>query len=77
MLLRWSQPLNLPVLLGEFGSYSKAPQPSRITWMRCIRQPAERRGFACAYWEFGAGFGVYDRAAGRWRDQLLAALLQD
>lgn len=76
-VLRWSQPLNLPVLLGEFGAYSRAPQPSRITWTRWIRQQAERRGFAWAYWEFGAGFGLYDRSAGRWRADLLAALLQD
>jgi endoglucanase len=28
-----------------------------------------------AYWEFGAGFGVYDREQNRWNDALLRALV--
>lgn len=73
----WSRQSQVPILLGEFGAYSKAPQPSRLAWTRFIRQQAEARGFGWAYWEFGAGFGLYDRAAGRWRQDLLGALLVD
>lgn len=71
----WSAEHNIPIFLGEFGAYSKAPQPSRITWTSYIARAAEQRGFAWAYWEFGAGFGIYDRAARRWRDDLLKALM--
>jgi hypothetical protein len=28
-----------------------------------------------AYWEFGAGFGAYDRDSGKWRESLKNALL--
>lgn len=71
----WSARHNIPVYLGEFGAYSKAPQPSRLAWTAYIARTAEQRGFAWAYWEFGAGFGVYDRDTNRWRDDLLKALL--
>lgn len=71
----WSDRHNIPVYLGEFGAYSKAPQPSRITWTSYIARAAEQRGFAWAYWEFGAGFGIYDRDTNRWREELLKALL--
>jgi endoglucanase len=30
---------------------------------------------AWAYWEFGAGFGIFDREANGWRTPLLRALL--
>lgn len=71
----WSAEHNIPIFLGEFGAYSKAPQPSRITWTSYIARAAEQRGFAWSYWEFGAGFGVYNRDTNRWHDDLLKALL--
>lgn len=71
----WSQQVAVPILLGEFGAFRQAPQPSRVAWTRTIREQAEARGFAWAYWEFGAEFGVYDREADRWREDLRAALL--
>jgi endoglucanase len=30
-----------------------------------------------AYWEFGAGFGVYNPATRQWREELLGALIPD
>lgn len=73
----WSRQVNVPILLGEFGAYSRAPQPSRLAWTRFVRQQAEARGFGWAYWEFAAGFGLFDRGIGRWRKDLLGALLDD
>ena len=63
------------ILLGEFGAYSKAPQDSRVRWTTFIREQAEAHGFAWAYWEFGAGFGVYDPNVKVWRADLLKALI--
>ena len=73
----WSAETGVPILMGEFGSYEKADMDSRIAWTRYVRQEAERRGFAWSYWEFGAGFGVYDRDADVWRTGLLEALVPD
>lgn len=66
---------NVRVLLGEFGAYSKAPQDSRVLWTTFVREQAEAHGFAWAYWEFGAGFGVYDPNVKAWREDLLKALI--
>lgn len=66
---------NPPVLLGEFGAYGTADMAARVRWTRAVRQAAEERGFGWTYWEFGAGFGVYDPDAEVWRAELLDALL--
>ncbi|HEX2995076.1 MAG TPA: glycoside hydrolase family 5 protein [Anaerolineales bacterium] len=72
----WSQRHgNVRILLGEFGAYSKAPQDSRVRWTEFVRSEAERHGFAWAYWEFAAGFGIYDPQAEAWRDDLRKALI--
>jgi endoglucanase len=63
------------ILLGEFGAYSKAPQDSRVRWTSFIREQAEARGFSWAYWEFNAGFGVYDPNAKVWREDILKGLI--
>ncbi|MBN1640268.1 MAG: glycoside hydrolase family 5 protein [Anaerolineae bacterium] len=72
---RWGEQLDCVLWMGEFGAYGKADLQSRVNWTTTVRQEAEERGYAWAYWEFGAGFGVYDRDASRWREELLAALI--
>jgi endoglucanase len=71
----WAAERDRPVLLGEFGAYSRADQPSRLRWTEFVARQAEARGFAWAYWEFAAGFGVYDPGAQRWREDLAGALI--
>ena len=74
---KWAEQHNRPILLGEFGAYSKGDIASRIRWTSFVRQEAEKRGFSWAYWEFGAGFGVYDREKQQWNTGLLEALVKD
>jgi endoglucanase len=64
-----------PIFMGEFGSYSKANEYSRVRWTKYVARKAEEFGFGWAYWEFGAGFGVYDRDNQVWREDLLEALI--
>ena len=73
---QWANENNRPVHIGEFGAYSKAPEASRVIWTRSIREAAEKREFSWAYWEFGAGFGVYDREKEQWKSELLNALIK-
>jgi endoglucanase len=75
--LAWSETRGVPLWLGEFGAYSTADMDSRVRWTAAVREAAEVRGFSWAYWEFGAGFGVYDRDAGAWREPLLTALIPE
>jgi endoglucanase len=71
----WAKEHNRPISLGEFGAYSRADEVSRVRWTAFIARQAERRGFSWAYWEFGSGFGAFDREQGRWRSGLLRALV--
>ncbi|MGC9467457.1 MAG: glycoside hydrolase family 5 protein [Anaerolineae bacterium] len=73
----WRDRTGVPLWLGEFGAYSTADMASRVRWTSTVRQAAEDRGISWAYWEFGAGFGVYDREAAAWRTPLLQALVPD
>ncbi len=73
----WSTKTGVPLLMGEFGSYERADMASRVLFTDYVRRQAEVRGFAWSYWEFGAGFGVYDRDADEWRKGLLEALIPD
>ena len=71
----WAKKNNRPVFLGEFGAFEKADMPSRAKWTAAVVKEAEARGFSWAYWEFGAGFGAYDREKKAWREPLLGALV--
>jgi endoglucanase len=71
----WGDAHDRPVFLGEFGAYNRADMDSRARWTAFMAREAEARGFSWAYWEFCAGFGVYDPDLHRWREPLLEALL--
>ncbi|WP_341891746.1 glycoside hydrolase family 5 protein [Variovorax sp. YR752] len=72
---RWAEREKRPVLLGEFGAYSRADQATRIAWTRAVREQAEARGFSWAYWELASSFGVLEPLSLQWRRPLLEALL--
>jgi endoglucanase len=74
-VLTWSQRNARPIYLGEFGAYSKADIESRQRWTSFVARSAEDRGFSWSYWEFGAGFGVYDRENKQWVEPILKALI--
>ncbi len=65
----------LPIFLGEFGAFQTADMASRVRWTRSVQRTAQRLGYSTAYWEFAAGFGVYDPLTGQWRRGLRQALL--
>jgi len=71
----WSAAKRYPVFVGEFGAYSKADDASRIDFNRKMRSGMEARGMSWTYWEFAAGFGVYDPVGLTFRQGLLDALL--
>jgi endoglucanase len=71
----WSVAKHYPVFVGEFGAYSKADSTSRIDFNRQMRNAVESRGMTWSYWEFAAGFGVYDPVKLSFRQGLLDSLL--
>lgn len=72
---RWSEANDRPVLLGEFGAYSKADMESRARWTAFVAREAEARGFSWAYWEFCSGFGIYNPARRIFYTELVDALI--
>lgn len=64
----------LPVFVGEFGAYGKAPAAARLRYLRRVREAMARHGLPWFYWELAAGFGLYDPATGRFREPLRDAL---
>ena len=72
---RWGEVNNRPIYLGEFGAYSKADMDSRVLWTAFVARQIEERGMSWAYWEFCAGFGVYDKSKRVWNEPILKALI--
>ena len=71
----WAKKKDRPLYLGEFGAYYKADLDSRVRWTDYLARQAEARGMSWAYWEFGAGFGIYERDLKIWMTPLLNALI--
>lgn len=72
----WRASARRPIWVGEFGSYNKAPYASRVVYTRAVRDSLEAHGMSWAYWEFAAGFGIYDPASGAVRTELRDALFR-
>lgn len=68
---------NVPVWIGEFGSYSKGDTASRARWTAYCARLFESYGFSWSYWEFKAGFGVYNETPNTWNAFLVDALLSN
>ncbi len=73
----WALTQDRPLFMGEFGAYSRADDESRFRWSDFVARSAERRDISWTYWEFGAGFGAYDRDKNEWRPLLLKALMPE
>jgi hypothetical protein len=75
---RWATEQGRPLHVGEFGVYSAgglADLDERVEWTAAVRQAARDRNMSMSYWEFGAGYGVYDPVASAWVQPLVDALL--
>jgi hypothetical protein len=73
----WSQTFNIPIHLGEFGAYEPGDINSRVRWTTTVREAAEANNIPFSYWEFGAGFGIFNPSADQWRLQLLQSLIPE
>lgn len=74
--VQWGDRLDAPLFMGEFGAYSKADMESRLLFTRAVVEQAEARGIGWCYWEFAAGFGIYDSVTDTY-NELYGALIPD
>ena len=75
--LQFSQEQHIPIHIGEFGAYSKADIESRERWTTFLARWFEEKGMSWAYWEFSAGFGIYNPGNKEFVDPLVNALLHN
>ena len=67
----------IPIHVGEFGAYSKAEMKWREKWTTFLGRYFESLGWSWAYWEFSAGFGIYDPVTKTYTEELVDALLHN
>lgn len=67
----------IPIHIGEFGAYNKADRISRAKWTTYLARYFETLKWSWAYWEFSAGFGIYDPAQNSYNQDLVNALLHN
>ena len=73
--LEYSEANKIPIHVGEFGAYSKADIDSRTKWTTFLGRWFEEQSLSWAYWEFSAGFGIYNPATEELLSPLVDALL--
>jgi endoglucanase len=64
------------VYMGEFGVADTADAQSRESWLRIVRQEAERRHIGWALWDDGGKFKALDVKSGSWTPAIKAGLFQ-
>jgi endoglucanase len=74
-IVLWAASRNIPVNLGEFGAYSKADIDSRVRWTSFMAELCKNYDISFHYWEFCAGFGIYDQSTGKFIESLYRALI--
>lgn len=75
--LEFSETHHIPIHVGEFGAYSKADIESRERWTTFLARWFEEQGMSWAYWEFSAGFGIYNPTTDEFNTPLVDALLHN
>lgn len=74
--IQWAKQKNMPLHVGEFGSYELADIDSRARWTTFIARWLESKGASWAYWEYSAGFGIYNPLTNTYKTPLVDALLK-
>lgn len=75
--IHFSETNHIPIHVGEFGAFSTADMASRSRWTNFLARWFEEQNFSWAYWEFSAGFGIYDPATDEYNNALVDALLHN
>lgn len=75
--LHFSETNHIPIHVGEFGAYSTADIESRERWTTFLARWFEEKNLSWAYWEFSAGFGIYNPNTKLYNQKLVDALFHN
>nr|WP_243846340.1 glycoside hydrolase family 5 protein [Rhizomicrobium palustre] len=71
----WATAHNRPLFLGEFGPYDPAPAEDRVKWTKAVREAAEARGMAWAWWQWDGNFILWDYTKNSFVEPIHSALI--
>ncbi len=74
---QFSETNHIPIHVGEFGAYSTADMESRVRWTTFLARWFEENNMSWAWWEFSAGFGIYNPTTKEFISPLVDALLHN
>jgi endoglucanase len=66
--------IQAPVLMGEYGTVDNIPMVQRAAWTADIRRAFQSIDMPTCYFNYAAGFSLYDTAREQWKMPLLNAL---
>jgi endoglucanase len=66
--------IQAPVLVGEYGALDTIPLDQRVAWTRDVHRAFEAINVPSCYFNYAAGFGLYDLKNEQWKRPLLSAL---
>jgi endoglucanase len=66
--------IKAPVLMGEYGTLDNIPMAQRVAWTTDLRRAFQDINMPTCYFNYAAGFSLYDLEREQWRTPLLNAL---
>jgi endoglucanase len=66
--------IQAPVLMGEYGTLDTIPMYQRAAWTADIRRAFQDISMPTCYFNYAAGFSLYDLEREQWKTPLLEAL---
>lgn len=73
----WRQRLRVPVLMGEYGTDTAVPQAWRVSWAYDSAAAYKGAQIPTCYFNFAAGFGIFDTKTRKWNTPVLKALQEN
>ncbi len=73
----WRQRLGVPVLMGEYGTDTAVPQDWRVSWAYDSSAAYKGAQIPTCYFNFSAGFGIFDSKTRKWNQPILRALQEN
>jgi endoglucanase len=66
--------IQAPVLMGEYGTVDNIPMSERVAWTVDVRKAFQDINMPTCYFNYAAGFSLYDLQSEQWKAPLVAAL---
>ena len=73
-IAQWRTHLGIPVFVGEYGTSESVPRHLRARWAGEVTRELQMAQIPACYFNYNAGFGIYDRKSG-WDKLILDSII--